>query len=271
MNRWQQLLAAVSILGISLQAGAGTEIHPVVDLVRHGECAAAVAKVNQGADQGDASAVFWGARMLDEGICVDANAVTAGQFYARAADLGEQRAALEHAARVGLGDGTLPDYAQAGALCRAAGLGTGLPAEQEYSLGYACTLSVLAARNVRTALPPNALRAHPEPVQLRFAPASGQISILSTPAVLRETDAPTGSHSRKPRVDIEQVVNDAWKHAVSLAPQPDAARLAGASMVLALDVDLVLEQGALAADRDSVAHGPALLLGGDRVLARPLH
>jgi hypothetical protein len=241
--RWGRDLVT-SALGLALTTPASATAlssHPVVVAVRHGDCVAAVKLVNSRVASNDEQTAFLAGRMLDEGICVKKDAVAAADFFARAADLGDKSAALDYAAKVGLGIGAEQSYARAGDLCRVTGLD---PQTQlsRYSLGYACTVSGVAAALLREKLPRAAFQGSPAVVIVDFSPASAQMHIRATPHV-RLGDATLGSNLRKSVIDAQQEVEKAWRDAVAAVPKPDATQLDSQVVQLALDVDTTLEDG----------------------------
>jgi hypothetical protein len=162
--------------------------------------------------------------MLDEGVWVVQNPEAAAKFFEIAAKLGDREAALEYAAKVGLGQGVEQSYEDAGELCRAAGFD--LQARLSgYSLGYACTLRSVAGRLLRVTLPADAFRPGTATPVIEFKPSDSTIRVLSMPQVDRESDAPTGSLFGKRRVDARRVIEGAWRKALAAVPKPDAGRL----------------------------------------------
>ena len=234
-------LAAIALgLGLTTLASAtALSSHPVVVAVRHGDCNAAVKLVNPTVRSNDDQTAFLAGRMLDEGICVKKDPVAATDFFARAADLGDKSAALDYATKVGLGTGTEQSYERAGDLCRITGLDPQARLSR-YSLGYACTVSGVAAELLRENLPRAAFQGSPAAVIVDFSPASAEMHIRATPHV-RLGDAPTGSTLRKPVVDANQEVEKAWRDAVAAVPKPDAKQLDNQVVELSLDVEMVLE------------------------------
>jgi hypothetical protein len=189
--------------------------------------------------------------MLDEGICVQKDTVAATHFFARAADLGDQDAALDYAAKVGLGDGTQQSYERAGELCRAAGLDSQARLSA-YSLGYACTLRGVAGELLRATLPKGAFRPGGGAALVEFNPTNAEMQVRATPQV-GFADARTGSNVHNPLVDARQEIGKAWRAAVAAAPPPDAAQLDHQTIELSLDVERTIEVGReAAADTDSL-------------------
>jgi hypothetical protein len=230
--------------------------HPIVVAVRHGDCAAAVKLVNANVAAPDQQTAFLAARMLDEGICVQKDQLAATEYFARAADLGDQSAALDYAAKVGLGEGVEQSYERAGILCRAAGLDPRATLSA-YALGYACTLRAVAGELLRETLPKGAFQSGISVAMVEFSPAKPELQVHSTPRVGLE-EAHTGSNVRNPLIDARQEIEKAWRSALALVPKPDASRLDVQSIELPLDVDMTLEVG-----HDSNRRGNDTLLYGD--------
>jgi hypothetical protein len=234
--------------------------NPIVIAVHHGDCAGAVQIINQAISSIDAQTAFLAARMLDEGVCVQQNHMTATGFLQRAADLGDKSATLDYASKFGLGQGTEQSYEQAGTLCRTGGLDASA-AISTYSLGYACTVGALASQRLRVSLPNGAFRPNSGALIVAFSPLSGQMKIRSTPAV-GLSEIRTGSNMRNPLIDAPQEIDKAWRSALAAAPKPDAAHLDDQVILLPLDVDMTLEIGHEALQRmDSRNFGT--LLPGD--------
>jgi hypothetical protein len=239
--RWAWGVAAIA-LGLQLPTPASATAlssHPLAVAVRHGDCNAAVKLVNPVVNLNDDQTAFLAGRMLDEGICVKKDPIAAVDFFAHAADLGDKDAALDYATKVGLGTGTGQSYERAGDLCRVSGFD---PQGQSsrYSLGYACTVSGLAAELLREKLPAAAFQGSPAAVIIDFSPASAEMHIRTTPRV-RLSDPSTGSNLRKPVVDAQQEIEKAWREAIAAVPKPDAKRLDNQVLELSLDVDTMLE------------------------------
>ena len=180
-----------------------------------------------------------------EGLPFDANAAT--QYFSRAADLGDHSAALDYAAKVGLGEGAEQHYERAGSLCRAAGLDP-QGKSSSYSLGYACTLSSVAGKLLRESLPQGAFLTGGGPAVVEFNPASVEMRVRSTPPVA-VGDAAIGFHMRRPLINAPQEIQKAWRSAMAAVPKPDAARLDNQSVELPVDVDSTLEAGRKAAQQ----------------------
>jgi hypothetical protein len=215
--------------------------HPLVRAVHHGDCDNAVRLVNPDATQNDADTAFIAGRMLDEGLCVRQNSLSARQYYARAADLGDSAAELEYAAKTGLGTGGTQSYEQAGILCRQGGL-DGKSTVPTYDLGYACTVGSVAAQLLRQSLPKGAFRPGSGPLIVEFTPGTGALRVQSTPRVGFD-EVRTGSNLRVPLIDANVEVQKAWRQALAQVPAPDASRLGPESLALPLDVDMTLEIG----------------------------
>jgi hypothetical protein len=215
--------------------------HPVVVAVHHGDCIGAVKLVNPEVSANDEQTAFLAGRMLDEGLCVKKDPVAAAHFFARAADLGDKPATIEYGAKIGLGEGAEQSYERAGIVCRTGGLDpqSKLPT---YSLGYACTVGALAGEKLRESLPKGAFRPNAGTLVVAFSPASGSMTIKSTP-VVGVSDVSTGSNLRSPLINAPQEINKAWRDALAAAPKPDPAHLDDETVVLPIDVDMTLEPG----------------------------
>lgn len=82
---------------------------PITKAVRRADCSKAVQDLRSEVKSNDsATALFIAGRMLDEGICVQKDPSSATAFFARSADLGDRSAAMDYAAKIGLGDQMLP-------------------------------------------------------------------------------------------------------------------------------------------------------------------
>lgn len=237
-------------------SAASLSSHPVAGAVKRGDCDAAIDLVKNGIASNDPQAALLGGRMLDEGVCVVQNPEAAAKFFETAAKLGDKEAALEYAAKVGLGQGVEQSYEHAGELCRAAGFD--LQARLSgYSLGYACTLRSVAGRLLRVTLPAGAFRPGTATPVIEFKPSDSTIRILSMPPVERESDAQTGSLLGKHRVDSRRVIEGAWRKALAAVPKPDAGRLQDQSVELSLDAEMALENGAPQERSQSTVHSVA--------------
>jgi hypothetical protein len=231
--------------------------HPIVTAVHHHNCSAAVSLITTDAGKPDGPTAFLAGRMLDEGICVQRDPELAAQFFARAAELGERRAVLDFAAKVGLGIGNEQDYARAGELCRAAGL-DGENRLATPALGYACTVSTVAGRLLREKLPQGAfVPVSDAAAQIEFTPATGAFRITAAPQVGR-LEPTTGLYARRPMIDAHREIERAWQEAIKMVPAPEAAHAEAHAANLSIDVDMTLEHGR---DLAPVYHGA--LLPGD--------
>jgi hypothetical protein len=221
--------------------------NPVVLAVRHGDCDGAVKLVNSELTANDEQTDFVAGRMLDEGVCVKKDPVAAAHFFARAADLGDKSAIIDYGAKIGLGEGVEQSYERAGIVCRSGGLDpqAKLPT---YSLGYACTVGALAGELLRVSLPKGAFRPNGGTLVVAFSPASGSLTIKSTP-VVGIADVSTGSNLRPPLIDAPKEINKAWHDAVAAVPKPDPTHLDDETVVLPIDVDMTLEVGREALNR----------------------
>ena len=254
--RVSRLLAALSLLAAALPSAMAevAPLHPIVVAVRNGDCQDAVARINHAVEAGDGESLFWGARMLYEGICVEADRDMAARYFRRSAELGVAAARVEHATDLGLGREASQSYEEAAIGCREGGATTDTT-HSTYTVGYACTVGGLAGRLLRHTLPPEALRGPKEALRVEFTPASGEIRIIDQPKVALELNPALGTRRRRPLVDLPQAVADAWSKALQAAPKPDPARLDPAPLTLVIDVDLDLESGVLAVDRKAAFQG----------------
>jgi hypothetical protein len=234
------------LFGLAAAAGLAADAatlaaNPVVVAVRHGDCAGAVNRVNRDPASNDAETAFLAGRMLDEGICVQKDPATAAHFFARAADLGDHSAEIDYAAKVGLGEGVQQNYERAGMLCRQAGVDP-QSTMQTYALGYACTVSNVAAERLRQSLPRGAFRPNSGPLLVDFTPGTAQMRVHATPRVGVD-ELHTGSNLRLPLIDAHKEIEAAWRNAIATVPKPDASHLDNETIELALDVDMTLEGG----------------------------
>jgi hypothetical protein len=262
-SRWVKNLLMIALgVGLTTTASAiGQASHPIVVAIMRGDCAAAVKLLNPVVASNDGQTSFLAGRMLDEGICVQRNPVAAAHFFERAAGLGDKNAALDYAAKVGLGVGSEQSYERAGDLCREAGLDPEARLSR-YSLGYVCTLRAVAGRLLRTTLPRGAFIGAPPTVLLDFTPGSAQLHIRTMPHV-KQMDAPTGSNLRVPLVNAQQEIEGAWRSAVAGVPKPDAAQLDNQVFQVSLDVDTTLEGGREGTRENTNAQPFRSLLPGD--------
>jgi hypothetical protein len=218
---------------------------PIAKAVRRADCPKAVQELNsEVTSKNNATALFIAGRMLDEGICVKKDSSLATEYFARSAEVGDQSAAIDYAAKIGLGEGTAQDYLRAGDVCHKRG---GIDVQGRlsfYSLGYACTLSGAASRTLRESLPKGAFRLPTAPAIVEFAPGSSQMRIVSAPEALRG-DAPTGSLRSETLVNPREAIEKAWREAIASAPKPDPANLGAEVVRLPIDLDTTLEGGAL--------------------------
>jgi hypothetical protein len=236
-----------------------------VKAVRRGDCSKAVQELNSEVTANQSqTALFVGGRMLDEGICVTRDPLAAARFFERSTELGNADAALDYAAKIGLGEGTQQDYQRAGDACHKAGID---PTGQLsfYSLGYACTVRGVAGRLLRETLPKGAFLIPTAPAIVEFQPSTSGIRVRSAPAVERG-EAPTGSWVRVPLVDARQAIAKAWRDALAAVPKPDVASLGAQVVSLPLDLDMTLEFGRNATPDVQDA---GRLLQGDMFTNRP--
>jgi hypothetical protein len=207
--------------------------------LRKGDCDTALTLANQLKASADPRATFFVGRMAAEGVCAQADASTATQYFSRAMSLGSADAVFDYGVQVGLGAGVEQSYERAGELCRRSGTDpdghvTG------YSLGYACTVTGVASRLLRESLPPGGFLPNSGSAVVQFDPGSGQMKVLSTPHV--RTSAPlTGSFVGKPAFDAKGVIAKAWTRALAEVPKPDTARLDDRTLDFTLDLAMTIE------------------------------
>lgn len=230
---------------VAHQAMATTETpfaqNAVAVAVAHGNCTDAVTLAKRDVDADASQSVFVAGRMLDEGLCVEKNAIAASRFYGHAAEKGEQAAVLDYAAKIGLGEGVTQDYGDAGKRCRSAGLDAQNHVS-DYSLGYVCTLRGLTSRLLRESLPADTFQTTTGArARLEFNPANGQLFVRAS-SRLTTTEPAVGSRIGLPLVNIQQVVEKAWHKAQDTASKPAASRLDDQLIEVTLDLDLTLEQ-----------------------------
>jgi len=262
VNPWVAALLGLAILSSSALAGTLVS-NAIVTAIRRGDCSTAIKELNAEANSNQSqTALFVGGRMLDEGICVKKDPVAASQFFERSTELGDSDAALDYAAKIGLGEGTLQDYQRAGDACHKAGVD---PQGQLsfYSLGYACTVRGVAGRLLRETLPKGAFRIPTAPAIIEFRPSTSEIHVQSAPKAER-AEARTGSMMGVPLVDARHAIEKAWGDALAKVPKPDAASLGTEIVSLPLDLDMTLEAG-----RNSTADANGQLLPGDFFTNRP--
>lgn len=279
MPRTGKLLSNVAVACVAAAvpwvAGSATSpsliSDPITKAVRRADCSKAVEELKSEAKSNDsATALFIAGRMLDEGICVKKDPNSAAEFFGRSAELGYRSAAMDYAAKIGLGEGAPQDYLRAGDVCHKGG---GVDAQGRlsfYSMGYACTVGGIASRMLRESLPKGAFRLPTAPAIVEFIPASAQLRIISAPEALRG-DAPTGSIVGAPLVNPREAIEKAWRDAVAVAPKPDAANLGTEVVRLSIDLDATLEGGRAegAQKIDQMLPGDILLgVGGPASLSR---
>jgi hypothetical protein len=256
-SMWSVLLTFLALT--TSHAGAGFASDPAVNAVRHRDCSRAIREVNAVAanpDVAHAFTLFIGGRMLDEGICAQKAPDEAAKYLARSAQLGTTEANLELAAVIGMGQSVPQDYVSAGHACHDAGVDPNglLPF---YSVGYACTVSGVASRLLRTSLPKGAFRLPTQPAVVEFNPVNSELRIVSTPEPQRG-EVPLGSIIGPSLVDPAQAISKAFRDALTAVPKPDAESLSNQPIRLVLDLDITLEGGAAPPPSPS-----ATLLPGD--------
>jgi TPR repeat protein len=259
-------LASIALGAISSATTMTLASDPVVSAVRHGNCSKAVSelKAEIGSKKGP-TALFVGGRMLDEGICVEQDRATATKFYAESMEMGDPNAALEYAAKIGLGEGEPQNYLRAGDICHTAGLDP-RGRLSFYSLGYACTVRGMVGRMLRETLPKGAFQIPTSPAVVEFSPGNSQMHIVSMPKAER-AEAHTGALMGAPVVNAQEVIEKAWSEALVAVPPPEAASLGSGSVEMTIDVDMTLEVGR------NVPRNPqdaGQLLRGDVLLNTPM-
>src|ERR1700689_3193969 len=91
----------VAVLSLAIGTGssagaAGVASDSIVTAVRRGDCSKAVQELNSEVNANQSqTALFVGGRMLDEGICMQRDPLTAAKFFERSAELGDANAALD--------------------------------------------------------------------------------------------------------------------------------------------------------------------------------
>jgi hypothetical protein len=262
ISLWVAALVGLAIQSSSAMAGTLVS-NAIVTAIRRGDCSTAIKELNSEANSTQSqTALFVGGRMLDEGICVKKDPLAASQFFERSTELGDSNAALDYAAKIGLGEGTQQDYQRAGDACHKAGIDP-QGKLSFYSLGYACTLRGVAGRLLRETLPKGAFRIPTAPAVIEFRPSTSEIHIQSAPKAERG-DARTGSLMGAPLVDARQAIEKAWGDALATVPKPDAASLGTEVVSLPLDLDMTLEAG-----RNPTSGSNGQLLPGDFFTNRP--
>jgi hypothetical protein len=239
-------IAMLSLLALSTtQANTRFPSDPAVSAVRHKDCNKAIQTVNAASASPDAAhafTLFIAGRMLDEGICTRRDPEEAAKYLSRSAQLGEAEANLEYAAVIGSGQGVPQDYVVAGHACHDAGVDpSGLVSF--YSVGYACTVSGVASRLLRTSLPKGAFTLPTKPAVVEFNPLSSQLHIVSTPEPQRGP-MPLGTFVAPLLIDPTQAISKAFHDAMNTVPKPDVASLSDQTIRLSLDLDITLEGGA---------------------------
>jgi hypothetical protein len=268
MNRFS--LWGAALVGLAIQtcssAMAGALVSDaIVIAIRRGDCSKAVEELSSEVNSNQSqTALFVGGRMLDEGICVKKDPLAASKFFERSTELGDPNAALDYAAKIGLGEGAQQDYQRAGDACRKAGID---PQSQLsfYALGYACTVRGVAGRLLRETLPKGAFRIPTAPAIVEFRPSTSEIRVRSAPKAERG-EAHTGSLVGAPLVDARQVIEKAWGDALEAVPKPNVASLGTGVVLLPLDLDMTIEVGR---NVTSDAQDFGRLLSGDTFINRP--
>jgi hypothetical protein len=233
------LIAALA--AITTHATDSSTKNPIIAALRRGDCDKAVKALDAalGAPDDAAYALFIGGRLLDEGICVKKDPVKAADYFAHSATLGNPAAQLDHAAKIGLGEGTAADYVSAGFECHKGGLDpTGLVSF--YSLGYACTVRAVAGRLLRLSLPAGAFQLPTRPAVVEFNPVTSELRITSAPRALAGSVA-TGLSITEAALDTHQAIQKAWRDALTQVPKPDEKSLTTDLVQLSIDMDRTVE------------------------------
>jgi hypothetical protein len=261
---FSSLLAAVAVPALLSAAPAVNDsaaIHELVKALNRGDCDNAVRLANTQTGSSDAQALFLVGRMVAEGVCVQPDVAAATPYFSHAATQGLAPAELEYGVQVGLGEGAVQSYEQAGELCQKGGLEGQAGEASRYSLGYVCTLRGLVSRRLRESLPRDAFVPRTGVARVSFNPASGLMQIRSTPRVNSQEDATTGTFIHHPLFDAQATIDKAWREAMVAVPKPDAARLENQSVEVTLDLDMTIEGGMASHHSEPRAPGAALLPG----------
>jgi hypothetical protein len=261
---FSSLLAAIAMPDLLSAAPAvnhSAAIHDLVKALNRGDCDNAVRLANTQTSSSDAQALFLVGRMVAEGVCVQPDVAAATPYFSHAATQGLASAELEYGVQVGLGEGTMQSYEQAGELCQKGGLEGQAGAAARYSLGYVCTLRGLVSRRLRESLPRGAFVPGTGVARVSFNPASGLMQVRSTPRVTSQEDATTGTYIHHPLFDVQATIDKAWREAMGAVPKPDAARLENQSLEVTLDLDMTIEGGTANHHSEPRAPGGALLPG----------
>jgi hypothetical protein len=238
------LSVATVLLGTcaaTLAAAADSTTQLIVTALKHGDCEKAVKAVNNSMNGEDAQVDFIAGRMSDEGVCVHQDSNAATDLYKRSLELGNRASALDYGAKIGLGEGAPQSYEQAGQICRSGGVDAAGQLSN-YSLGYACTVSAVAARMLRQDLHKGAIVPGGGAAAVSFVPASGALQLRTLPRVSME-DGATGTHIRKPTFDAHAKIPTVWQQAMNVVPKPDPSRLESKAVDLPLDLEMTIEAG----------------------------
>jgi hypothetical protein len=226
---------------ITAHATDSSAKNPIITALRRGDCEKVVKALNAaiGTPDDAAYALFLGGRLLDEGICVKKDPVKAADYFAHSATLGNLTAQLDHAAKIGLGEGAPADYVSAGFECHKGGMD---PAGMVsfYSLGYACTVRAVAGRLLRLSLPPGAFQLPTRPAVVEFNPVTSELHITSAPRALAGSVA-AGLSITEAAFDTNQAIQKAWRDALTQVPKPDDKSLTPDLVPLSIDMDRTVE------------------------------
>jgi len=217
-------LAVLFSAGVSASP-QGPHAQTALEALRRSDCQVAVENLNKGIAAREADAFFWAGRFLDAGACVGIDKPQAAEMFDVAVQLGNERARIELGGKHGLGIGFPQSYEMAGEVFRSAGLDP-QKRSSRYSLGYAGTLRAAAAEQLFARIPGDLIHAgFSGEIYVDFQSASGKVNVRLGPQFAMRTDARTGSNLRRSRVEILNVVEDAWADAMKVVPKPDAAKL----------------------------------------------
>jgi len=235
----QKLLALLGgLFAASVFASTqGPYAQAALEALRRSDCQVAVDSLNKGITAKEADAFFWAGRFLDTGACVGIDKPQAAAMFNAAVILGNERARVELGGKIGLGVGFAQSYEEAGEVFRSAGIDA-QKRSNLYSLGYAGTLRAAAADDVFARLPNDLVQAgFSGEIFVDFQPASGKINVRLGPQFAMRVDARTGSNIRRSRVEILNVVEDAWSEAMKVVPKPDASRLDNEIVTIPITID----------------------------------
>lgn len=240
------LLAGLLVSGTCI-AAQGPYAQAALEALRRSDCQVAIDNLNKGITAKEADAFFWAGRFLDTGACVGRDKPQAAEMFNAAVILGNERARIELGGKIGLGVGFPQSYEKAGEIFRSAGI-DGQKRSNLYSLGYAGTLRAAAADDMFARLPSDLVQAgFSGEIFVDFQPASGKINVRLGPQFAMRVDSRTGSNLRRSRVEVLDVVEEAWSDAMKVVPKPDAGRLDNEVVTIPITIDAEstpIQQGA---------------------------